>query len=135
MRSAIRTAPAKVLNRPRIRAKPMCRAVKAIDECAGSSSQWPGCGSSGGSTASRMISAVPGCTESSTIVAPWNGAKPSAVTVSRYSPSGTAAVKPPYGSVSPLTTRRPIGSVTSNFAWRTGWWTVSRTRQLSSRAV
>lgn len=50
-------------------------------------------------------------------------------------PSGTATAKPPYGSVSPLTMRRPIGSVTSNAACRTGRWTVSRTRQLSRRAV
>lgn len=86
MRSAIRTAPANVLNRPRIRARPMCRAVNPMVECVGSSSQWPGCGSSGGSTASRMISAVPDCAGSPTIVTPWNGAYPSAVTESLYSP-------------------------------------------------
>ncbi len=74
MRSAIRTAPANVLNRPRIRAKPMCWAVKPMDECVGSSSQWPGAGSSGGSTASRTISPVPGCSGSPTSVAPWKGA-------------------------------------------------------------
>lgn len=85
----------KVVNRPWIRAKPMCRAVNPIDECVGSSSQWPGCGSSGGSTASRMISAVPGCAGSPTSVAPWKGAYPSADTESRYSPSGMAAVNPP----------------------------------------
>ena len=48
MSSAIRTTPAKELNRPWIRASPMCRAVKAREECAGSISQSPDAGSSGG---------------------------------------------------------------------------------------
>lgn len=48
------------------------------------------------------------------------------------SPAGTVAMNEPNGSASPLTTLRPWLSLTVNSAFRTGSWSGSGIRQLST---
>ncbi len=102
--SATRMAPANDLNWPWIRAIPMCRAVKSIEECAGSISQSPGSGSSGGRATWRVTSPSEASEFSATCVVARYGVYPSADTASRYSPAGTVVTNDPNGSVPPLTT-------------------------------
>ena len=134
-RSPSRIAPAKLLNLPRIRASPMCRAVKPTEECSRVDLPVTGLGQR-----RRAGDLEHDVTERGVRVLPHRGVRPvrreplrrhrQPVVTRRHRRRRTSRTDP----VPPPTTLRPMASLTANSACRTGSLTGSSTRQLSTPA-